>query len=497
MRKIILILIVLVIGVPFGFRQLVTLINTSTITADQDEIAAQLADEFRIAMPPGYKGAFGMQVGFFGVQGANIVALVPAEADPEMIFEGGKSVKFSPGEHTIVLAIRTNSRESEEQTYRDLQRFALGDKDDRPPLTEVFIQAGDRRVAAYEQRDIVYGQDTLGYFIFLDDGGLVFVVGPEEGFDHAFKASLLSQLSAAYPANELLYAHVERPTRDAAHPCGLGELPERIEVHAIGIRRGDHDLPGVAIDPRDDSASEQTVAVGRTEAPVVLVLMSAEPTLWKVLSTSEADIAGVLATGDGLQRVIGLEPGVPLKEIDPNARNSCRSFHAYEDRGRQFDDVEDRVFEIFAQSIDSMHTMHGGDYFRIGAISEEPVLRGSLTLEEVMVDPAEHVLPGKLGLAQLEEAGTLELARPSDLDRWLDGFKPQDIDAERYRKRLASNFRMANVFIIKAATELPSGMYGAHSAVFLVDAGVPEPGGDRAHNTLIFADGRCVGTMCP
>ncbi|MEE4161119.1 MAG: hypothetical protein V2I25_01345 [Woeseiaceae bacterium] len=497
MRKIILILIVLVVGVPFGFRQLMTLINTSTITADQDEIAAQLEDEFRIAMPPGYKGAFGMQVGFFGVQGANIVALVPQDADPEAIFEGGRSVKFSPGEHTIALAIRTNSGESKEHTYRDLQRFALGDKDDRPPLTEVFIQAGDRRVAAYEQRDVVYGQDTLGYFIFLDNGGLVFVVGPAEGLDHAFKTSLASQLSAAYPANELLYAHVEQPTRDASHPCGLGELPERIEVHAIGIRRGDHDLPGVAIDPRDDSASEQSVAVGRTEAPVVLVLMSAEPTLWKVLSTPEADIAGVLATGDGLQRVIGLEPGVPLKEIDPNARNSCRSFHAYEDRGRQFDDVEDRVFEIFAQSIEHMHTVHGGNYFRIGEMTAEPVLRGSLTVEDIIVDPTEQVLPGKLGLTQLKEAGTLEIARPSDLDRWLGGFAAQGIDAERYRRRLSMNFNMERVFIIKAATELPSGMYGAHSAVFLVDAGVPEPGGDRAHNTLVFADGRCVGTVCP
>jgi len=497
MRKIILILIVLVIGVPFGLRQLMTLINTSTITADQDEIAAQLEDEFRIAIPASYKGAFGMQVGFFGVQGANIVALVPEEADPESIFEGGASVKFSPGQHTIVLAIRTNSKESKAQTYRDLQRFVLGDEDDRSPLTKVFIQAGDRRVAAYEHRDVLYGQDTLGYFIFLDDGGLVFVVGPEEGFDHAFKASLLRQLSAAYPANELLYAHVERPTRDALHPCGLGALPDRIEVHAVGVRRGDHDLPGIAIDPTDDSASEQSVAVGRTEVPVVLVLMSAEPTLWKVLSTPEAKIAGVLATGDGLQRVIGLEPGVPLKEIDPNERNSCRSFYAYEDRGREFDDVEDRVFEIFAQSIERMHTVHGGDYFRIGEITAQPVLRGNLTVEDVIVDPAEQVLPGKLGLAQLREAGTLELARPSDLDRWLDGFVAHGIDAERYRKRLSTNFSMENVFIIKAATDLPSGMYGAHSAIFLVDVGVPEPGGDRAHNTLVFADGRCVGIVCP
>jgi hypothetical protein len=58
-------------------------------------------------------------------------------------------------------------------------------------------------------------------------------------------------------------------------------------------------------------------------------------------------------------------------------------------------------------------------------------------------------------------------------------------------------FSMENVYIVKSATDLPPGMYGANSAVFLVDAGVPEPGGDRGHNTLVFANGRCSGTACP
>lgn len=497
MRKILIVILVLMLGVPFGLGKLMGLINSSTITADAAEIEAQLAEDFSIAVPPGYKGAFGMQIGFFGVQGASVVALIPAEADPESIFEGGKSIKFSPGEHTIVLAIRSNDRQSEAETYRDLQRFVLGD-DSGGALNEVFIDAGGREVAAYEHRDKRHGQDVLSYFLFLDDGGLVLIAGPEQGFDHGFKQTVAARLSGAYPANDLLYAHVEPPTRDANHPCGLGVLPEQVELQAVGVRRGDRDLEGVAIDPTDDGAGEQTVAVGRTADPLVLVLMSGEPTVWKVLSTPEANIAGVVASGRGLQRVIGLAPGVPLREIDPNARNSCRSFFAYEDQGYEYDEVQDRLFEIFAESVSRMHTVHGGDYFRIGELTGEPTLKGERRLEDVVLDPAEQILPGKLGLAQLQESGVLEPAKPADLDTWLDGFaQDPDFDAERYRNRHSLSFRMGKAFIVKAETDLPDGMYGAHSALFLVADGVPEPGGDRGHNTLLFTDGRCIGPACP
>ncbi len=498
MRKILVIILLLMLGIPFGIGKLMGVINSSTITADAAEIEAQLGEDFGISVPPGYKGAFGMQIGFFGVQGASVVALIPADADPESIFEGGKSITFSPGEHTIVLAIRSNDRQSKESTYRDLQRFVLDAEGDNRKMAEVFIEAGSRQVAAYEYRDNRHGQDVLSYFLFLDDGGLVLIAGPEQGFDHGFKEALAGRLAGAYPANDLLYAHVEPPTRDANHPCGLGALPEAIELQAVGVRRGDRDLEGVAIDPTDDSAGEQAVAVGRTDVPVVLVLMSGEPTVWKVLSTPDAEIAGVIASGRGLQRVIGLEPGVPLRELDPNARNACRSFFAHEDEGYEYDEVQDRLFEIFAEPVSRMHTVHGGTYFRIGELTAEPTLKGDRRIEDVVLDPAEQILPGKLGLAQLQESGVLEPATPADLTDWLDGFaQDEDFDAERYRNRHSINFRMGKVFIVNAATDLPDGMYGAHSALFLVAAGVPEPGGDRGHNTLLFTNGRCIGPACP
>ena len=500
MGKIILIFAALavLVGVPAGCNYLLDQVNTTTVTAEAPEVAGSLADNFGIRVPPGYKGGFAMDVGLLGIQGASIVTLIPDEADPAAIFEGGNSIRFNPGPHTIVIGIRTNSRESAAKTRRDLQRLIMGDGASGQPLPEVFIAAGDRRIAAYEHRDNRYGQDGLGYFVFLDGGGLLYLSGPENGFDHAVKESLARELASAYPVNELLFAHVEPPQRDPDHPCGFRELPDEFEIQAVGIPRGARDLEGVALDPEDDDAGAQAVAVGSTTKPVVLILMSGEPTVWKVMSTPAARIAGVIASGGGLQRVIGLADGVPRREIDPNDRNRCRPFTAYQTEGYEYERFADRVWEIFAQGVTRMHTRYGGEYFRIGELTADPELRGDLEVADVVLDPGEHLLPGTLGLGQLRERGVLRPARPGDLDSWLANFEPRgDFDRERYRSRLATDLRMNKAFVITGETDTPAGMYGANSALFVVAEGVPEPGGDPGHNTFLYADGRCVGPSCP
>ena len=491
------IVLAILVSLPFGFRALVDLVNTSTISADNEDVAAALAKEFRIGMPPGYKGAFAMEVGFFGIQGANLVALIPEGADPRSIFEGGRSISFSPGPHTILLAARSKAKQSETAAYRDMQRVVFGDGESGPPMTKVFVESAGRRIAAYEGRADALGQQTLNYFFFLGDGRMIYLSGPADGFDHSVKTSLASLLVQAYPANRYLYEHVEALTRDPHHPCGLGELPERLQIHAVGVRRGDRLLEGLALDPHNDKAGEQRVAVGRTDVPVVLVLMSGEPTVWNILTTDDARIAGVLASGNGRQRVIGLPAGVPLQELDPQQRNGCPPFYAHEDEGHAFDRAEDRIFELFAQGISRMHTVHGSAYFRIGELTAEPTTKGELRVEDVVLDPSKVLLPGKLGLAQLMQRGVLEPARPSDLAPWLASLRRQrSFDAERYSERLAIEFKREKVYLVTAATDLPGGMFGANGAIFLVKRGVPDPGGQRGHNTLIFADGRCVG-MCP
>ena len=416
----------------------------------------------------------------------------------EEIFEGGNSINFNPGANTIVIASKFRSNQPEEKTRRDIQRMVLGDSETDGEMTEVFIDAGDRQIAAYESRSKNYGQVNLNYFIFMDAGEIVYVTGPEKGFDHALKTSLARNIAAGHPANEMLYTHVEPPSRDPSDPCGFTVLPDRFEIQAVGIRRGSVDLEGVAIDPEVDEASEQTVAVGKTEAPVVLLLMSGRPTAWKLMTTPDAEIAGVIASGRTVQRVIGLADNIPLKEIDPHDRNGCEPFYATEDDGSEFDQFEDRVWQVFAQGVRHMHSKHGGEHFRIGEFTAEPVMRGERELADVIVSASEHLLPGKLGLAQLADQGVLRHAEPSDLSALADGQgDTSTLDLEALRRNTQMAFRMQRAFVVTAKTDLPPGMYGANSAVFLVANDVPDPGGDRGHNTLIYADGRCTGPACP
>lgn len=502
MGKILLVVVALTLFAFYGVRaacnHLLSGLSPVTMTTETSEVAGGFEDEFGVDVPLGYKGAFAMDVGLFGVQAARIIGLIPADTEPAAIFEGGTSIKFNPGEHTIVLAARFQSGDSEEKSRRDLQRLVLGDDGSDAPLTEVFIPANDRKIAAYEHRDTRYGQENLSYFVFLDDGGLVFFSGPANGFDHAMKQSLAASLAATHPANELLYAHVEAPTRDPHHPCGFENLPEKFEIQAIGIRRGSTELDGVAVDPEDDDAGAQTVAVGRTDAPVVLILMSGEPTVWKVKTTTDSRIAGVIASGRGRQRVIGLERDVQLKEIDPHDRNACPPFLTYEPEGREYDRFADRIWEVFAQGVSRLHSQHGGDHFRVGELTGEPVPKGDLRVEDVVLSPSDQLLPGKLGLDQLEKDGVIRPARSSDLDSWLANLTSRDDpDPERYRSRFSSDLRGQRAFVIHAQTDMPRGMAGANSALFLVAEGVPDPSGDLGHNTFLYADGRCLGPACP
>jgi hypothetical protein len=491
-------ILVVFLAIPLGSNYLWDKVNTSEISADAEDVAGDLTKNFRIALPGGYKGGFSMNIGMFGLQAMTIVTLIPADAEAADIFEGGQSINFNPGDHTIVIAMRSNARESSAKTQRDLQRMVMGDEESGDAMEEVLIKAGKLEIAAYESHDKAFGQSNLNYFIFLDDGGLIYISGPEADFDHELKETLAASLADAYPTNELLYSHVEVPKRDPYNPCGFEVLPEPFEVHAVGIRQGSDELVGKAIDPEDADGGIQSVAVGSTDQPIVLILMSGEPTVWQVMSTPDARLAGVIASGKGIQRVIGLADDVQLKEINPHDRNSCKPFYATSDEGSEYDQFSDRVWDVFAQGVTRTHTVHGGDFFRIGALSGEPTPKGGLSLGDVLLDGSKQLLPGKLGLAQLRDQALIRPAELADLEAWLGNHESTaDIDAKRLRERVSNNFRMNNAYVITAATDLPNDMFGANASLFIVADGVPDPGGNRGHNTLLLADGRCIGSPCP
>jgi len=464
---------------------------------DPEAVSRDFEETFGVSPPDGYQGGLSFEMRVLG-RGKKLVSLIPEHARPEEIFEGGRALKFNPGPYTIAVGITLDLGGGPEEMARDFQRF-LAENGGGSDFSRIFVEVGPKRLAAYEHVGETYGQTNRNHYFLLDDGRLVLVTGPEADFDHAFRDAMAARLAASHPANELLYAHLEPPTRDPFHPCGFRSLREPFEVHAIGVRRGAEELEGRAIDPEDDDLYAQSVVVGATERPVVLVLMGGEPIVWKVATSAEARLAGVLATGRGVQRVIGLPPDVPLNEVEPGNPNGCPPFYADEDdweRGK----ASERIYEALARDAKQFHARHSGAAFQIGKPGSEPRMHPARSLESVLLDPSEQILPGRLGLRQLEEAGVLRKATAADLGRWVEvaaatGKEPKKLDL--FRRTTASGFARGDGFVVQRETRLPLGMAGANSASFVVAEGIADLQGDLGHNTILYADGRCVGPGCP
>ena len=75
-----------------------SILNPYKVTKDPNEVARQLKESFGIAPPEGYVGAFGLNAEVLGQKEMQLVALIPKDARPSDIFEGGRNqIRFNPG----------------------------------------------------------------------------------------------------------------------------------------------------------------------------------------------------------------------------------------------------------------------------------------------------------------------------------------------------------------------------------------------------------------
>jgi uncharacterized protein YecT (DUF1311 family) len=80
---------------------------------------------------------------------------------------------------------------------------------------------------------------------------------------------------------------------DLPKSCRLAGLPDKFEVHAVGIYRASS-LADVKIGSGKHEATDATVVVNKPGVPVVLVLMAYDPVLWHVSWTPDTKIAAVI-----------------------------------------------------------------------------------------------------------------------------------------------------------------------------------------------------------
>lgn len=106
-----------------------------------------------------------------------------------------------------------------------------------------------------------------------------------------------------------------------------------------------------------------------------------------------------------------------------------------------------------------------------------------------LVAIAPELPDGEAGLTEALRDGRLRLATDNELREWI---ARSSGGASMERLRFARP-----AYVVSRDMTLPGGLYGAHSAVFLLPRGVPFPRGNPGHSAIPdMASGACTGAIC-
>ncbi len=111
----------------------------------------------------------------------------------------------------------------------------------------------------------------------------------------------------------------------------------------------------------------------------------------------------------------------------------------------------------------------------------------------VIVQPS---LPaGEAGLIEAMRKGLLRPASGGDLAVWKSRW------SQANGRGLPSSFdahtQMMTAYVIQRDFEIPAGLHGAHSVVFVLEKSVPYPRGDPGHSVILDqSTGACMGAVC-
>jgi hypothetical protein len=147
------------------------------------------------------------------------------------------------------------------------------------------------------------------------------------------------------------------------------------EVRVIGVYEGTYP-PGVRHRAGFHPNGAVTVKVGEVKTPVILVLTSYEPVVWKVAAPKGA-VVRVIASGYHKQTVEGLDEKVPVtllsheagdkayfyarrKEAGPN-----ESDHEQAETKRKWDRLVERVKELTKQDVKEFQGKYAGESFEV------------------------------------------------------------------------------------------------------------------------------------
>lgn len=276
--------------------------------------------------------------------------------------------------------------------------------------------------------------------------------------------------------------------RAQREPALLGKLPDDFVVYAVGSYSGTKSLPQVQLDDSGHDVCQIDVVVNVPDRPIVLVLTAYDPTVWRVGRTKDTKIAGVLVGGYHGQILIGLERETPRAIGTYHGGGPFEYFYAYK-ASPELLEMDRRVKEMVGKSIERFINKATNGTFYVGTAPEDDgeILYVNDEIPKKFAD-ASKPLAGRRGVEQLIKEGKLRRATQEDIDSWVAKA------SEEYKRlnpdlRVEHRMRLGRTLVVLDKLTLPNGMYGAHSAAFIVPSDVPFPDGPRCHNEFYMMDG--------
>jgi hypothetical protein len=274
-------------------------------------------------------------------------------------------------------------------------------------------------------------------------------------------------------------------------------LPADFAVYAAGGYSGRKTT--YQIDQSGHEATQIDVAVNSPDKPVVLILGAYEPTIWNIGWTKNTKILAVLASGYHRQVVAGLSTKTPLLISSYDNKGPCGYFYITEEKLGALNPI---ARKLFGRPVDMVYPAKNGNV----VIGQDLTGRTKLLTSAEAPPDSYHdtaaPLAGPAGLQDAVKKGLLRKATASDAKAW-----SKAVESSAPKRDVppiagggaprSAKIDLYNAYVVLKPFTYPAGLYGAHSAVFLIPKGTPKPTGNRGHsavydfNTLV-----CDGPSC-
>ncbi len=279
--------------------------------------------------------------------------------------------------------------------------------------------------------------------------------------------------------------------------CFEPQALSKAEVVALGAYEGGTDI-AYSFPAERDSTGLIMVGANKTGKPLVLVLSAYSPTVWNLKAVPAGRLKAVLVYGYSAQAVTGITASVPVRITTRKSPLPECGKHVYAYKGGgNLNQLAAQVESVLGKPIVRFH----GDYdpkVLHADLANAPQIAPDTRLSartEVSQELTHSAIPPKeAGLRALITVGAIRPARPADVVAW-NAAATKASPTGHLAPVESEYLRVQDSYVVLRTTEVPTGMYGAHSASFIIPKGVEPPVDRGSHNKYYFlSDGTCMGT---